>query len=263
MTVISLLSATGVHEKALRRFFKGDVFHNGSKIFDHPLYCIGFHNRSGSNLLADYLRNTPYFSGFHEQLNFNTVENQSSEWGVKNFPDFIREATIRFGGGQFVHGFKASVDQLMMLQRFNIPKMFKGGMRIIHITRRDLVGQAISFQIASQTQRWTSQQVGLGDDVKVAFDESKITNVIDAAQKSANGISMFSEVFGCPRLHVSYEELVQSPSQTLARVARFAGQEAAEWPIGDPKISRQSSELNTHFREMYIDRLREMLECPH
>ena len=148
----------------------------------------------------------------------------------------------------------------MMLQRFNIPAMFKGGMRIIHITRRDLVGQAISFQIANQTQKWTSQQAGLGDDIKITFDENQITNVIDAAQKSANGISMLSEIFGYPRLHVSYEELVQSPNQTLARIARFAGQEASEWPIGDPKISRQASELNTYFRKMYIDRLRKMLE---
>lgn len=259
MSVISLLSATGVHEKAMRDFFRGDVVYNGSGIFDHPLYCIGFYNRSGSNLLADYLRNTPYFSGFHEQLNFNTVETQAAEWGVKSFPDFIREATIRFGGGQFVHGFKASVDQLMMLQRFNIPKMFKGGMRIIHITRRDLVGQAVSFQIANQTQRWTSQQAGLGAEVKVVFDEKQITNIIDAAQKSANGISMFSDIFGYPRLHVSYEELVQSPSQTLGRVARFTGQEVTEWPIGNPKISRQASELNNHFRKMYIERLREIL----
>ena len=259
MSVISFLSKTGVHEQALRKFFKGSVAYDGPPVFDHPLYCIGFFNRSGSNLLAGYLRATPYFSGFHEQLNFNTVEKQSADWGVTSFPGFVREASERLGKGQFVHGFKASVDQLMMLQRFGIPKMYAGGLRIIHITRGDLIGQAVSYQIASQTQQWTSQQSGIGTDVEVRFDAKQVTHLVEAAQASVNGIAMFAELFDCPRLHVSYEELVKRPARVLSRVARFAGQTGADWPVVKPGIKRQASELNERFRQQYLAETRAKL----
>ena len=250
MSVISYLSRTGVHEKSLRHFFKGDVQYDGPAIFDHPLYCLGFFNRSGSNLLGSYLRATPFFSGFYEQLNFDTVQTRSGEWGISSFPDFIKEATVRFGKGKFVHGFKASADQLMMLQRFGIPKMYVGGLRIIHITRNDLIGQAISYQIANQTQKWTSEQAGA--DVEVRFDAKQMTHLVDEAQASANGITIFAEIFGYARLHVSYEDLVQNPHQILSRIADFAGHDGEAWPIKPPEIARQRSTLNDQFRQLYL-----------
>lgn len=257
MTIISFLSQPGIHEKSLRKFFNDNVQYDGPAIFDHPLYCIGFFNRSGSNLLAGYLRGTPVFSGFHEQLNFDTVQKQATEWGIRSFPDFIKEATARFGKGKFTHGFKASMDQLMMLQRFGIPNMYAGGLRIIHITRQDLIGQAISYQIASQTQKWTSQQAGIGADVPVRFNARQVTGLVDGAQASANGIAIFAEIFGHPRLPVSYEDLVQDPHRILNQIAGFAGRAGAEWPVKPPEIERQVSALNEQFRQLYLTQVRQ------
>lgn len=256
MSVISFLSQTGAHEKSLRGFFNGHVEYDGPPVFDHPLFCLGFFNRSGSNLLAGYLRATPYFSGFNEQLNYTTVENLSREWEVSSFPDYIRQSALRVGKGKFAHGYKASADQLMMLQRFGIPKMYAGGLKIIHITRQDLIGQTISYQIASQTRKWTSQQSGIGDDVDVQFDTKLATKLIDAAQSSDNGISMFAEIFGHPRLHVTYEDLLASPRDVLDRITRFAGQEGANWPVKAPGIERQASEMNERFRAAYLSQIK-------
>lgn len=257
MSVISLLSKTGVHEKSLRGFFNGQVEYNGPPVFNHPLFCLGFFNRSGSNLLAGYLRATPYFSGFNEQLNYTTVENLSREWEVSRFPDYIRQSAIRVGRGKVAHGYKASVDQLMMLERFGIPKMYAGGLKIIHITRQGLIGQAISYQIASQTRKWTSQQSGIGEDVDVQFDTRLATRLIDAAQSSDNGISMFAEIFEYPRLHVTYEDLLASPRDVLDRIARFSGQEGVNWPVKAPGIERQASEMNEGFRASYLAQIKQ------
>lgn len=259
MSVISFLSQTGIHEKSFREFFDDNVQYDGPAIFDHPLYCLGFYNRSGSNLLAGYLRATPFFSGFYEQLNFDTALKRSDEWGVGSFPEFIKEATVRFGKNKFVHGFKASADQLMMLQRFGIPNMYAGGLRIIHITRQDLIGQAISYQIASQTLKWTSEQTGISADAEVCFDAKHLTHLVDGAQDSANGIAMFAEIFGHPRLHVSYEDLVQNPRRILNRIAAFAGQEGENWPLKTPEIERQSSELNEQFRRLYLTQAQQII----
>lgn len=259
MSFVSLLATISGHEKELRGIFGVNCVYDGPEIFDHPLYCIGFFNRSGSNLLADYLRATPYFTGFLEYLNFKFVKHASSEWGVHSFPDFIREANAILGKPQFVHGFKASATQLMMLQRFGIPRMYKGGMRIIHITRNDLIGQAISYQIASQTQKWDSNQASPNADLQVNFDAEQITNIIQIAQQSNTGITMFAEIFGCPRLHVTYEELVKAPDQILSRIAEFADQGEVNWPVVKSRFERQASEINDRFREMYHESVRESL----
>lgn len=256
MSFAAILSRIGIHEQRLRRFFDGATSYDGPAVFDHPLYCIGFFNRSGSNLLAEYLRKTPFFSGFHEQLNFDTVENQSVQRHIKTFPDYILEMAARFGQNNTKYGYKASVDQLMMLQRFGIPKMYAGGLRIIHITRQDLIGQAISYQIANQTKKWTSKQDGLGDSVQVRFDAAQVTQLIGQAQASSDGIAMFAEVFGHKRVHVTYEDLVSSPDTVLNRISTFAGQTGAEWTVTEPGIERQASKLNQDFRQLYLEKIR-------
>lgn len=256
MNFVQTLRKRGQHEDVMRRFFKDKVSYNGSPIFTHPLYCLAFSNRSGSNLLASYLRATPFFSGFHEQLNFDTVERQSLQWECDNFPDYVYEATTRFNKGKFVHGFKASVDQLMMLERFGVPRMYEGGLKIIHITRGDLIGQAISYQIASQTKKWTSKQEGLISEDAVVFNPEQISSLVQDAQYSANAISLFAEIFNVPRLHVTYEMLVNNPQRVLEQVAEFTHQDAANWPVREPDIKRQASELNDEFRARYLAYIR-------
>jgi len=253
MHSIKALSAVSNHEKEIKKAFRGNVVYDGPAVFDGALYCLGFQNRSGSNLLGGYLRNTPYFSGFQEHLNFNSVIGQSKRWGADSFPDFIRESTRRLGDGKDAHGYKASLGQLMMLERFGIPKMYKDGLKIIHITRNDIVGQAISLQIASQTKRWTSAMPGVMDDADVKFDPQKISRLIDSALESSNGVAFFAELFGYPRLHVSYEEVVASPEQVLQRIAIFSGQDGADWSVTKPEIERQASALNDTFRQKYLE----------
>jgi hypothetical protein len=44
------------HEKVLRKLFGAKCAYDGRMVFNAPLMLIGFTNRCGSNLLADYLR---------------------------------------------------------------------------------------------------------------------------------------------------------------------------------------------------------------
>lgn len=259
MNFVEALRKRGQHEVVLRRFFKDKVFYHGSPIFRNPLYCIAFSNRSGSNLLASYLRATPFFSGLHEQLNFDTVKHQSLQWECDSFPDYVYEATTRFNKGEFRYGFKASADQLMMLERFRVPQMYEGGLNIIHITREDLIGQAISYQIASQTKKWTSKQEGIISENAVIFNPQQISSLVQNAQYSANAISLFAKIFNVPRLHVTYEMLVNNPQGVLDLIAEFTHQDAANWPVREPDIKQQASELNDEFRARYLVYIRDTI----
>jgi len=257
MDSLDLLSKPDKHEESIMEIFQGNVRYSGPELFDRPLYCLAFFNRSGSNLLADHLRQTPYFSGFHEELNFRGVEIRSRQWGALSFPDYIKAVMAPAEGKTY--GFKASMGQLMMLERFGIPNMFKGGLRIIHIQREDLVGQAVSHLISSQSQQWTSEQQSTASKVEIRYDAERLTSIIDAAHRSASGIKTYAQVFDRPRLEVSYEDVVRHPSKVLRRIAKFSGQNGSDWEAREPKIRRQATSLNVSFRKRYIEEVREKL----
>ncbi|WP_435165460.1 Stf0 family sulfotransferase [Falsirhodobacter sp. 1013] len=254
---MKFLAQGGVHEVEIRRHFRGRVAYQGTgPVFDHPLYLLAFSNRSGSNLLADYLRTTPIFSGFYEQLNYSTVFQQAERWNATTFPDFIRQSAEVLSEPGKMHGFKASWDQILMLHRFRIPAMYQG-VRVIHITREDLLGQAISYHIAHQTKRWTSEQTGL--DVEPVFNFAQIDHLISATQMSANAIQALCTIFGLPRMHLTYEDLVRRPRRAVLRVGTFAGADLSDWKLRKPAIERQADALNDMFRARFESEARAAL----
>ncbi|WP_164876114.1 Stf0 family sulfotransferase [Falsirhodobacter deserti] len=250
MDLMKFISQGGIHEKEIRRHF-GDraIFTGDRPVFDHPLYLLAFSNRSGSNLLADHLRSTPVFSGFYEQLNHSTVLQQAEQWNAGTFPDLIRIGSEVLSEGKPIHGFKASWDQILMLHRFRIPAMYDG-VKIIHITRDDVLGQAVSYQIAHQTKRWTSMQ--RGEDVKPVYDKAQISHLIGAAQMSANAIQMLCTIFEMPRIEVTYEEIVARPRKAVLRIGKLLDLDLQDWKSRKPTIARQADAINDSFRARYL-----------
>ena len=250
MFTSSLLTEPGVHEKAMRARFGDDVMFTGdSPVFDTPLYLLAFCNRSGSNLLASHLRSTRYFGGFHEQLNAVTVEKQSEIHNIATNPDYIRTMTAHHMGNNKVYGFKASWDQMMMLLRFGIDRMYTG-VQVIHITRADVLKQAISYHIAVQTKQWTSKQDGL--DVEPVYDAHQITRLMEESARSEMAVRQICAMLDIPRMHVRYETLVRDPEAVVQRAARFADTNLGKWRPKEPPIQKQSNEINNVFYDRYV-----------
>lgn len=258
MDSVKFLLQGGVHEAQIRGLFGGSAtFDGAAPVFDHPLYLLGFSNRSGSNLLAEYLRSTSCFSGFNEQLNHETVREQARKLSVQSFPDFIRADTAKYGKAGRMHGYKASWDQILMLYRLRIPSMYRGGARIIHITRDDLIGQGISYHIASQTKRWSS--LHKGEPTEPDYDHGKISALVGAAQLSAAAIQNLAVIFEIPRFHLTYEALVERPRRTVQRIGTFAGVNLADWVPPKTRLQRQSDALNDAYRARYLAHSQAML----
>lgn len=245
------LETPGVHEKEIKRFFKGNVqFDGDAPVFDEPLYLLAFSNRSGSNLLASYLRATPYFGGFHEQLIHSTVTTQATDGACETFPDYIRWASTNYGQGYKTWGFKASWDQIMMLYRFGINRMYPS-VRIIHITRRDLVDQAVSYLIASQTKKWTSAHDG-DAGVEPAYDYATITKLMQSSASAELQMRMISVLFDVPYTQVRYEALVRRPEFVMDKIGQFANIDLSKWKPKEPPITKQANALNQEFYDRYI-----------
>ena len=67
--ITDALAEQGPHESKIRALFPDAFAWQGPEpLFSKPLYVLAFTNRSGSNLLADYLLQTGRFRGFGEAL---------------------------------------------------------------------------------------------------------------------------------------------------------------------------------------------------
>jgi trehalose 2-sulfotransferase len=242
---------TGVHENKVRELFhdKQSHFDGDAPEFETPLILLGFFNRSGSNLLGNHLRDLPDFSGFKEELNHPAIKSIIKRKNLNSFPDYFRSAQNEYPRDH-CYGYKASWNQVLMLNRCGIDRMYKG-VKLIHITRGDLIGQAISLVIAMQTLKWTSEQTGK-DNVEPQYDSNQISSAIEACCKAEMQMKLVSEITNLDRLHVFYEDLVAEPEKVMQRVGLFLGRDLSDWQPGKVAIKRQASELNDQWRKRYL-----------
>jgi LPS sulfotransferase NodH len=251
MDILKILKTPGVHENMVRKLFHGHQIHFDGDVpeFETPLVLLGFKNRSGSNLLGSYLRDLPGFSGFWEDLNWNRIQNQCKLKNLNAFPNYFH-STQNGRPGRHSHGFKVSWDQMLMLKRCGIDRMYQE-VKLIHITRDDLIGQAISLVIAQQTKKWTSEQTGI-DNVEPKYDFNKISTALQACCNSEIFMKLACEMTGVDRLQVTYEDLIAAPETVMQRIGGFLCRDLSNWQPSEVGIRRQASELNDQWRARYM-----------
>lgn len=248
MTPISdAFAVQGLHEKHIRNLFPDAFTWPGTQthFFSKPLYILAFTNRSGSNLLADYLRQTGRFRGFGEGLNWDEIRRSLETVPTASFPDYI----ARLAGPlnePGIWGIKASWEQIIILQRANILSMFSG-VKIIHSVRRDLLGQAVSHWIAHQTKQWTSihKESGITPD----FSLDRIEQILMDIVRSNTYIDLIARSLGIQRHVVVYERLQDDPAAEISRLADAVSIDLGTWQPRTPRISQQRNETNDSFRE--------------
>lgn len=252
MSSSDLLKAPGIHEKEIAKFFKNAVAFSGQvPVFEEPLYLLAFSNRSGSNLLASHLRSTPYFGGFNEQLIHSTVQKQAIAGGCQTFPELIQFASTHFKrNDEKAWGFKASWDQIMMLYRFGIDRMYPS-VRIIHITRRDVVAQAVSYLIADQTKKWTSKHEGI-EGCKPKYNYRDLRRLVEDSLMSELHVRTIASLFNAPYLNVTYEVVSRRPKAVMERIGKFSNLDLSGWQPQGLQIERQAGDINQQFAKQYV-----------
>lgn len=239
------LSEPGPHEPRISEIFDRQLTPDPGRALDCRLTVMAFTNRCGSNLLADYLVQTSRFGGFGESLNAPVVQSFRDREKVRSLPDYLAALAEKHRcGGKRDLGVKASADQLAMLIRHGIPRMF-AGFRVVHIWRQDLLGQAVSFVIANQTNRWTSRQAANERPIDaMAMDPLQIEHMMRAIQQQNNRIVAIISSLGIPGPSLSYEELTFAPAIAIRRVCRALEVDLEDWRPRAPKIQKQGDTLN-------------------
>ena len=239
------MEQVGNHQREIEAFFRGRVRYGGSEpVFSQPLVLLGFTNRSGSNLLGEYLRLTGNFSGFHEHLNASAVRNMAERTEARTFPDHMAALAKMQDKKANAYGVKASWDQMLMLLRWRVDRMF-ASVHVIHIERLDVLAQAVSFSIAAQTRKWMSTQAGTG--AKPAYNATDIRNRLDGIGSGNKLIRQICSVYGLDTLTTRYEDLVTEPVAELDRIHKWLGIPLRRLDLGKARLDRQSDGTNATF----------------
>ena len=249
----SLNRASGeVHEREIGRVLRVTRFEGAAPVADR-LVLLGFVNRSGSNLLGEYLRSLPGLHGFQESLNHEVVAKRCERRGIDSFPDYIRGLIDAAGGDGL--GLKASGAQIEMLHKWKILCMF-GSVRGIHVVRQDIVAQAVSLWIARHTKQWKSTRASVVSEREVPFDLAEIVRITEAITRQNARVATAFSAIGIPWQTVVYERLIEQPEPEIARLASFLDLDLHGWEM--PRqlgIERQISPM----KDAFVARVRAQL----
>jgi LPS sulfotransferase NodH len=192
-------------------------------------YAICTQPRSGSNLLCQYLSSTDQL-GYPLEY-FNGPGRRPL--GLPDFPDAPKlqiEAVLRLGATpNGVYAVKLFADQFAAFSRRLRWTDLLPNLHFVYLTRDDLLGQAIFWARALQTEQYRSTQPAKRPAV---YDAGLIRSQLMAiARERAQWESFFART-GIEPLRIVYERFLENRSSCVDRVANLVD---IENPAIDPR----------------------------
>jgi len=242
-----------LHEKKITEYF-GDrenvyVESRDDRFVGYKFYFVCFMNRSGSNFLAELVASDKRYCKALENLNAHPVISNSEEHGHTRFVDYLHWLVSRFATDEKVFGVKVSWDQLYFLTKIGVISNCFSNAKFLHIVREDVISQAVSFSIASQTKQWTSEQKASLAIENVTYDSEAIESSILGINNSNAKFNLFFDTYKPEKLSISYEELSRNKENELRAVYDFLNYfelDTHNFSL-ESSIRKQSNELNERF----------------
>jgi LPS sulfotransferase NodH len=153
----------GEHEKRLREFFSDIDLSNVPAISELKTFTfLCFTNRCGSTYLASIASQLGLAGAADalgknfEYLNWQQVLHHSTAHSIKSFKEYFSYIVAQHSSDYGSFLVKTSVDQFNFLINAGIFKSFRKQPHVLLMTRKNLIAQSISFNVALQDGKWTS-----------------------------------------------------------------------------------------------------------
>jgi LPS sulfotransferase NodH len=182
-----------------------------------------------------------------EIFNPEPVGNLSRRHGLRSLGDYIDwQFRVNTVGGVF--GAKAGLHQIAVLAKQGLLARFPNP-QFVFVTRRDLVMQAVSLNIAWQTGAWTSKS---SVDKEPEFDHAAIARTLRSIVDNQAGFEAFFAAHGIIPLRLDYELIESEPERAMRRVCRLVGIERPmRVPLPPITLQRQRTALNFEWAERF------------
>jgi len=229
--------------------------HKFDHSFDHPTpptlcYAVCATPRSGSSLLCEHLCNTGLAGAPTEFFDRDSHDAFRKAWGVSSFESYLAQLLRRKTGPNGVFGFKLHWEQYLDFFRENDVRQLFPNLRVVSISRRDRLGQAISFSRAAQTGLWASHHTPTSP-VEV-FDRARIADLREMIESGERAWDELLRTQGIAPVRVVYEELFVRPQPVVVAVLRALGIPARDdLALPPPTLRRQADRLTEEWRRRY------------
>jgi LPS sulfotransferase NodH len=228
-------------------------------------YVICATPRTGSNLLCDYLINAGILGKPGEFFNSEVI--QLEYYGKMRLPPktlsverYIQWLKANFCSANGVFGFKILYYHFEQFRFFPAFRQLFNESRVVWLTRRSKIRQAVSYHIALSTDHWAPKDearkpLGAG---RLIFDFEKINaRLRELTEVDQAWLTAFA-CLGLDYKTVVYEDFIQDPRHFLGELAGEMGlwtwnlKVASDW-------TKQHERTSDEFFEKYVERMREEL----
>lgn len=245
-------------------------------VFQNATYIICTNPRSGSWLLTEGLASTQLAGNPREWFNTLEEQQQRAVWRMEHPSDLSFESYLRLVIAKSMSQNRISGIKLHYYQFAELPQSVEGiaslcgltpaqllstlfpNARFIWLTRRDKVRQAISLELAFQTDRWwsvegTHQHRDQQDAPSPHFDPHAIAHKeARLLENDASWRAYFEENCISP-FTIYYEDLIANYPKTIAAILKWLGvYDADTITVPETRLKRQSNALNEEWVTRYL-----------
>ncbi|MDV7341363.1 Stf0 family sulfotransferase [Terasakiella sp. A23] len=234
--------------------------------FDQPLYegptssyILCTTPRVGGTLLAALLQNTGQMGVPHEYFHVKDVtETLRQRWNLpaplttRVYLDYLFKHRTTPNG---IFGCKAHFQQITgLLDKPSIIDFIKNNKLFVYVTRKDLMGQAVSYAKAHQTRNWSSLQKA---ESKAKYDRDLIEKCMDDILAQNARWQKFFALYDIEPLRVVYEDLIINTNEICQEICqRMNQQPLEEFHLEVSPLKQQRDEINAEWKSRYRRDLR-------
>jgi LPS sulfotransferase NodH len=216
-----------------------------------------FTNRCGSNYLANALSSSGHLNRAGEFFNGDAIVDNCLKEKVTSVPEYFNSLTYREGKNGFLVS-KLSYTHLEILGKAGILDRIIDLSQYVMIERADKIAQAISYDLALQTGRWTHDMASQKSEAELEFSYIRAIEIIEAVIDQNKRFARFFALNGIMPSVVLYEQLAQDPAHEVRLLGRYLGVPELCYVPENVDVQRQAGRINREWYDRFVNRSREL-----
>lgn len=212
---------------------------------------ICFHNRCGSNMLAEILgKSNINIAG--EFLNPERVKKISSKHKFTSLVDYIFHIANELSiDGNFA--IKCGYHQLMFLYKNDYFGNIFQNYKFVHIKRKSVFKQVVSFEVANATKQWTSYQDKKNDITDINIENNQILQRAKMFVQADIKFKVLLEFMQIDWIEINYEDIIADPIKSSSELFSFLSLNNVEVNVNKLKIKKQKDPLKDKLLKKFFE----------
>lgn len=234
--------------------------------FDLPLfeglpknfYVICSTPRTGSTLLGKLMCSSGYLGAPTEFFHRKHLTDFAKRFclidsnGNINIQAYLGELFKRRTSSNGVFGVKCHYDQFAPFVANRAWEGLFPDVKFVYIIREDILSQAISLAIASQTNAYSSQEEA---ECEPIYSATEITRWVEYIAELNKRWNVFFGTHGLNPYFMTYEDLISNTKSVCRRVCQHldVDMHGHEFGIQDSQMKKQGNEVNLQWKSRFAN----------